>query len=341
MAFSHSATMELRRYAERDVEWPTLDYLRQLILNDRADPNITGRGSELNFVQVVCATFATYDGDVYIETQRQTYDFILGVLDLFLSHSHFDFNRVNDGDDEPRTLLHIIAGTFSPYTHLFIQKILQHTSKNGRLLDLNQITVSPKDVDDSHNGRVQTALICMADHRITASQVEGAKLLLEAGADPNALDSHGQTALHNLFYSLQHELEFRTNPIEEKIANVENFTQILMQHGADVNLKTATTGFTVLHEAALRPSPAVSLKTFRMLLQGANLSIKSRRGETPLDIAHRTGCRNMIEAVTERRIAIAMLSSNKIVGGKSGSGGGSGWASQLSGELLNSISDSL
>ena len=115
-----------------------------------------------------------------------------------------------------------------------------------------------------------------------------------------------------------------------------------MQHGADVNLKTATTGFTVLHEAALHPSPAVSLKTFRMLLQGANLSIKSRRGETPLDIAHRTGCRNMIEAVTERRIAIAMLSSNKIVGGSSsGSRSGSGWASQLSGELLNSISDSL
>jgi len=335
MAFSHSATMELRRYAEHDVEWPTLDYLRELILDDKADPNITGRESELNFAQVVCATFATYDSDVYIETQRQTYEFILGVLDLFLLHSHFDFNRVNDGDDEPRTLLHIIAGTFSPYTHLFIQKLLQHTSKNGRtLLDLNQITVSPKDLDNSCYRGVQTALICMADYRMTASQVEGAKLLLEAGADPNALDSHGQTALHNLFYSLSHAHDIRTIPMDEKIANIENFTQILMQHGADVNLKTAPTGFTVLHEAVLRPSPAVSLKTFRMLLQGANLSIKSRRGETALDVAHRTGCRNMIEAVTERRIAVAMLSTNKIVGS-------SGWASQLSDELLNSISDSL
>ena len=333
--FSRSATLELQRYAEFDTEWSTLDYLRKLIVDDRADPNITGKRSELNVVQVVFVGFAGHDSDEDIETQRALYKFILDVLDLFLSQPHFDVNRVNGGDDEPRTLLHIIASTFSPYTHLFIQKLLQYTS-NGRSLDLNQITVSRGDLDDSRWGGVKTALFYMADHRMTASHVEGAKLLLEAGADPNALDSYGQTPLHNLFYSLRYTSEFRTMPIEEKIANIENFTQILMRHGADVNLKTATTGFTVLHEAALRPSPAVSLTTFGMLLQGATLSIKSRRGETALDIAHRRGCRNMIEAVTQRRIAIAMLSQNKQRDGGSG-----GWASQLSDELLNSISDSL
>ena len=86
-----------------------------------------------------------------------------------------------------------------------------------------------------------------------------------------------------------------------------------------------------------------AVATVGVILQLAHVGedLDERAGEAALDVAHRTGCRNMIEAVTERRIAIAMLSSNKIVGGKSGSGGGSGWASQLSGELLNSISDSL
>ncbi len=91
-------------------------------------------------------------------------------------------------------------------------------------------------------------------------------LLLQLGADPNALDAGGHTPLH----ALANE---RTTPGGEEIVHA------LIHGGASVDLDLGVKRATPLHSAARRDN----LEIARALLEcGAELEARDSRGETPL-----------------------------------------------------------
>jgi ankyrin repeat protein len=100
--------------------------------------------------------------------------------------------------------------------------------------------------------------------------------LLEAGADIDATDKNGVTALH-------HAVRFR-NPIAVKT---------LIEHGANVNQVCRRSGSTPLHRAVVStgaPGTAGKQAEVReivalLLVAGADPSIRNRRGQTPGDYA--------------------------------------------------------
>ena len=111
--------------------------------------------------------------------------------------------------------------------------------------------------------------------------------LLEAGADIDATDKNGVTALH-------HAVRFR-NPIAVKT---------LIEHGADVNQACRRSGSTPLHRAVMStgaPGTAGKQAEVReivalLLAAGADPSIRNRRGQTPGDYATDEEVRRLLVA---------------------------------------------
>lgn len=93
--------------------------------------------------------------------------------------------------------------------------------------------------------------------------------LLENGADPSAVDSHGWTALHVVVRLLQ----------KDKKAL---FVAMLIEYGVDVNIQNPE-GRTALHIAIKCQMPREGIK---MLLDaGANVNLRDKRHKTPLQLA--------------------------------------------------------
>lgn len=111
------------------------------------------------------------------------------------------------------------------------------------------------------------------------------EVLITNGADVNATNANGYTALH---YAAAHN-------------NVEAVRQLIAAH-ANLNGRAATFGYTPLHIAVLY-GPVVHEDTtaIRLLLDaGADTTVKDDRGMTPLDIANQRGLREVAEMFREK-----------------------------------------
>jgi len=109
--------------------------------------------------------------------------------------------------------------------------------------------------------------------------------LLKAGADIHATDKNGVTMLH-------HAVRFRSP------ATVE----LLLEHGANVNLQCKRSGSTALHRAVTwSGAPSTSGKSDQareiieiLLRYGADPSIKNKLGKKPADYVRSSGLRRLL-----------------------------------------------
>src|SRR4249919_930175 len=116
-----------------------------------------------------------------------------------------------------------------------------------------------------------TALhLAAAGHRVGI-----VRLLLAAGADPNAAGNHRKSS--PLHYAAD---GFITGPVWDAKRQVETI-RCLLQHGADIHLQDKN-GATALHRA-VRTRCAAAVKF--LLAAGADPTIRNKPGSTPLHLA--------------------------------------------------------
>lgn len=110
-------------------------------------------------------------------------------------------------------------------------------------------------------------------------EFEEIKVLIQKGADVNAPDENGATALHSA-------------------AVTHNFTIVryLVSHGADVNAKTKT-GLTPLHLTAHEGFKELSLF---LVQNGADPGAKTKDGVTPVALAMVRGFEDLAELLAEQ-----------------------------------------
>jgi ankyrin repeat protein len=109
------------------------------------------------------------------------------------------------------------------------------------------------------------------------------KCLLEAGADVSVVDPHMKaTALHAAAY-----------------AGNTDAAHLLIEYHIDIDKQGPYNGYTALHDAIWQNN----IETARTLIEaGANINIKSNRGETPLEFAKSRNHRELV-ALIEQKIA--------------------------------------
>ena len=162
------------------------------------------------------------------------------------------------------------------------------------------------DIKAEHDEASGPTPICSLRELIKINAPDLVKLLLEKGANPNAVkNSNGNNRHHYpppLIYAIAHKMP--------KIA------QILIKKGADVNHKNVSQvlpmirGFTPLH-AACQMGPLALVKS--LVKAGANLNIKNNLDMTPLHIAlgsytnEISGNMNMNKTKTNQMTKIATL----------------------------------
>lgn len=140
-----------------------------------------------------------------------------------------------------------------------------------------------------------TALHKVAMHK-DASMV---RLLLDKGANVEAVDQHKKTPLHHAVIEGFEEMvklllgkgakvkvkDYRgSTPLQVAIAKGANpIISMLLDNGADIEARNEG-GMTALHQAVSYGS----ISTVRLLMErGANLYARGNRGETPMILAHR------------------------------------------------------
>ena len=112
----------------------------------------------------------------------------------------------------------------------------------------------------------RTPLMC------SYAELKIAQLLLDAGADINAVDGMGNTVLHNTF-------------VAKDDTGIDEFN-FLLKHGADINARNIF-GRTPLYENILR-GPRWEKKTVLLLEAGADPNIRNAYGSSPLMYAKKT-----------------------------------------------------
>jgi ankyrin repeat protein len=167
---------------------------------------------------------------------------------------------------------------------------------------------NPEDFKDDEGGvplggENWTPLLAVSNSHIAKNRVEIARVLLDAGADIDADDGYGATALYKSIYMQRFHNEYTKLAffLIEKGANVNTKTDIyidgagditplhravnnadlvkaLMAKGANVNAKDSM-GHTVLHWAILDDN----LKSASFLIKaGADTNVKDKDGKSPL-----------------------------------------------------------
>jgi hypothetical protein len=158
-------------------------------------------------------------------------------------------------------------------------------------------------------------------YQVKKGSIEFAKLLIAAGADVNAPQNDGKTALHwaaergevemvkllldnganakALIHNPTGISEDLDTPLHSAIhsyvddSKVIQVIDLLVGHGADVNAK-ARFAITPLHDAAYLGTAAVIRK---LRACGANISAQNEDGKTPLDLAKKFGESENIQAL--------------------------------------------
>ena len=118
---------------------------------------------------------------------------------------------------------------------------------------------------------------CMSDKDF----IEIAKMLIDKGAEIDAIDKRGFTSLHNASYS-----------------NNSMAVQLLIENGANVNRKSRNSLYTSLHLASIKGCKSV----VEILLQNGACSVinhKTASGYTALDYAHDKGFLEIIHILID------------------------------------------
>lgn len=187
---------------------------------------------------------------------------------------HFDNTwflvDVNQLDDNLKTPLHYAS------SKKMAELLIQHGSRPSYNCPLDTIAA---------NGREQvvSALLewNLLDERSYTSALRSAstgriaKLLIDRGADINAMDGRGWTALHYAAYG-----------------DRQDVLSILIEHGADVDSKSAT-GETALHLASRKAVAEI------LLINGADVDARVLGGHTPLHDAAGRARRRLVSTMLQ------------------------------------------
>jgi ankyrin repeat protein len=143
---------------------------------------------------------------------------------------------------------------------------LQLASRRGASACIGLLAHSSHELDAFAGMKRRTAL----HDASLAADAEGPRVLLHAGADPNARDGDGKTALH---------LVAAADPYRTALV-----APVLLDGGADPKIQDAR-GFAVLHAAAFHDNPTL----VRLVIARAreSLDVVTPLGENALDVALR------------------------------------------------------
>lgn len=128
--------------------------------------------------------------------------------------------------------------------------------------------INPDEPNWTNNGR--PAIIEATYH----GYINTVRVLLQANANPNVQNMLGESALHNAFHPKTFSKEL---------------VSLLLDHGADVNMREKLNGYTAVHVAAKLCASTVNktirkdiLEVLRLLCKKVDVTVTSARKETPM-----------------------------------------------------------
>ena len=292
------ATEKLRKFSENGGKIASLRLVRRLIYEQGADPNVKDSPYGYSLFALICLQC----DDKLCSSKRRWNQkdckaYMFEWLDIFLSHPQFEVNFTHRCDDTG-VLYTLTRMRNSNHTHEFIAlafKLAPH---------LNVDIINRIFRDNSQSVWLENPLCGITNHFNDEISDLSFDVMLKAGANPNQQNAFGNTPLHCLF-NRNHSIIIRESLTPQRQLTIERCARVLINGGADPNIRNFSLGFTALHEAATDPKQ--TLETCTVLLQLGNLNIKSKAGETVFQIAARRGCINMMHAIEQRRLAIAMI----------------------------------
>lgn len=147
-------------------------------------------------------------------------------------------------------------------------------ARQGDTTALQSILSTERELMDSQDGRGYTALILA----VYNNQYAAAKLLLDAGANPDLKDNMGNTALMGIGFKGGADL-----------------AKLLLESGADANVTNHNDATALVFAATFGHTDVIR----ELLAYGADKSLADNRGLTPLDHAKNQENKEVIVLLSE------------------------------------------